>query len=489
MLQQRNPLKVFKANFFLSIFGFGCFKMSGFLDLSDVQQLVVTKEQVLPEHQERSSSLNQKEPAEPVHIKEEQEELWISQEREQLQGAEETDINVFTVKSEEDEEKPQTSQLDENQREENRDAEDLKTESDGEDCGGSEADRDFHSDSLSQPVFPEEVQISSVNKEEISAEQQERCSSLNQEIVIKEEPEDLWSRQKGDQLQGPEEAGIIMFNFIPVHVKSEDDEVKPQVSQLHHGQSEQMETGAEGESIERAGATRYFDLETDLQPKTEIKTEDSSEAETDDSADWRETIEHQSSFNVFENSKNERRETDKKSQSCTECGKTLSRKWKLIEHMRIHTGEKPFSCSECGKTFRLKGHLTRHMTTHTGQKPFSCSECGKRFNIKSNLKMHMSIHSGEKPFVCAVCGKTFTNNCYLKVHMRVHSGEKPFSCPECDQKFREKKNLTVHMRIHKEKPFTCSECGKRFGLQSNLNQHMRGHMVEKPSSSFYALKD
>ncbi|KAL7374638.1 hypothetical protein ABVT39_004528, partial [Epinephelus coioides] len=60
-----------------------------------VQQLSVVKEEVPPEQQEWSSSVDQEDP-EPPHIKEEQEELWISQEGEQLQGLEEDDITKFT---------------------------------------------------------------------------------------------------------------------------------------------------------------------------------------------------------------------------------------------------------------------------------------------------------------------------------------------------------------------------------------------------------
>ncbi|KAM4524957.1 uncharacterized protein PAE49_001064 [Odontesthes bonariensis] len=78
----------------------------------NVQQLFVIKEEV-----PWSSSVDQQDP-EPVHIKkeEEEEELWSRREGEQLHGQEETDISRFsvtavTVKSEEDEEQPQSSQL------------------------------------------------------------------------------------------------------------------------------------------------------------------------------------------------------------------------------------------------------------------------------------------------------------------------------------------------------------------------------------------
>ena len=131
--------------------------------LPDLQQLLVIKD-VYPQLEEWSPSLDQ----EGQHIKEEQEELWFSQikgrqeelwtsrEGEELQGLEEADITKFPftavpVKSEREEEKPQSSQLQQSQTDENREAEPLasnsteqmKTEADGEDCGLSEPARNL----------------------------------------------------------------------------------------------------------------------------------------------------------------------------------------------------------------------------------------------------------------------------------------------------------------------------------------------------------
>ncbi|KAF7652589.1 hypothetical protein LDENG_00094890 [Lucifuga dentata] len=68
-----------------------------------------------------------------MYIKEEQEKLLISQEGEQLHDVEEADITKFpftvvTVKSEEDEEKVQSPQL-QNQTEEKRESESLSSSS------------------------------------------------------------------------------------------------------------------------------------------------------------------------------------------------------------------------------------------------------------------------------------------------------------------------------------------------------------------------
>ncbi|XP_071062126.1 zinc finger and BTB domain-containing protein 17-like [Pseudochaenichthys georgianus] len=110
---------------------------------ADVQQLVVVKEELLPDQQECSTSLDQEDPEPPPHIKQEQE-------GEQLQELEEADItkSTFTpdpVKSEDDEEKPQSSQPHQRQTEH------METEADGDDCRGPEPARNSDPESSLQP--------------------------------------------------------------------------------------------------------------------------------------------------------------------------------------------------------------------------------------------------------------------------------------------------------------------------------------------------
>ncbi|XP_060907311.1 zinc finger protein 84-like isoform X3 [Labrus mixtus] len=244
-----------------------------------------------------------------------------------------------------------------------------------------------------------DIQQLMMSKGDLSPEQQDWSFLLEDTKPphIKEEQEDLWISQEGEQLQGLKEADTTMFPFTPVSVKSEDEE-KPQSSQLHQRQTEQMETGVDGEDCGGAEPERH------LQPEIEVKIEDSSEPETPDSDDdWKETTEHQSGLNSVKNIISKRLKTNKKSHCCSECGKMFNNKRNLCRHLRIHTGEKPFSCSVCGKRFNQKGNLTSHMLVHTGEKPFSCSVCGKTFKQKATLTKHVRIHTEEKPFSCSVC--------------------------------------------------------------------------------------
>ena len=59
----------------------------------------------------------------------------------------------------------------------------------------------------------------------------------------------------------------------------------------------------------------------------------------------------------------------------------------------FHKRELLHDCSVCGKTFSKKYNMMVHMRIHTGECPFECSVCGKRFNQKSSLKSHLKVHA------------------------------------------------------------------------------------------------
>ncbi|XP_071060804.1 protein starmaker-like [Pseudochaenichthys georgianus] len=134
---------------------------------ADVQQLVVVKEEPLPDQQEWSSSLDQENPEPPPHIKQEQEELRISQEGEPLQELEEADItkSTFTpdpVKSEDVKEKSQSSQPHQRQTDH------METEADGDDCRGPEPARDSDPESSLQPKTEDDTGDSSKDSDDSS---------------------------------------------------------------------------------------------------------------------------------------------------------------------------------------------------------------------------------------------------------------------------------------------------------------------------------
>nr|XP_061836082.1 zinc finger protein 260-like [Nerophis lumbriciformis]XP_061836083.1 zinc finger protein 260-like [Nerophis lumbriciformis] len=392
-------------------------------DCEDIKQLIGHPEAPPLQPQGGRCTLKQ-EDLQPPHFKEEEEELGVTQEGDCLLGPKETDITkipqtVVTVKTEDDEEKPQPH-------------------------NGVEV-------TLSSDTDYEDVQQLIGHPEGIPLQPQSGSSPLKQEdprsTHIKEEEGELCITQEGECLLGPDEADLTKLPLTVVSVKTEDDVEKPQVDNLLSPPSD-----SEAEDEVEVTLSSDTDCEGDVRTHTDNKHAQSSKK-----------VRGQTRF------------------SCSVCAKSFSRRSNFTQHMRTHKGEKPFSCSICGKRFSQKSHLPEHMTTHTGEKIFHCSVCGKRFSNKRGLTEHIKTHTGEKPFKCLVCNKSFSQRSNLTQHNRTHTGEKPFNCFDCGKSFSQKSNLTKHMKVHTgEKPFNCFDCGKSFSQKSNLTEHMKVHTGVKP---------
>ncbi|KAF2978587.1 hypothetical protein EK904_001358, partial [Melospiza melodia maxima] len=142
---------------------------------------------------------------------------------------------------------------------------------------------------------------------------------------------------------------------------------------------------------------------------------------------------------------------------CPREGKSFKAKYKLVNHIRVHTGEKPFPCPfpGCGKIFARSENLKIHKRTHTGlvklSEPLNLSRVfsfPKLAQPPSLLEPSVGLAGGEKPFKCEFegCDRRFANSSDRKKHMHVHTSDKPYICKVCDKSYTHPSSLRKHMK-------------------------------------------
>ncbi|XP_067946577.1 zinc finger protein GLIS2 homolog [Watersipora subatra] len=107
---------------------------------------------------------------------------------------------------------------------------------------------------------------------------------------------------------------------------------------------------------------------------------------------------------------------------CTRKEALFEERYRLVQHMRIHTAEKPHKCSLCQAEFATAEGLTKHQRVHTGEKPYACPHtgCMKAFKNSADRYKHVQTHKSKRPYHCKYpdCGKMYTDPGTLRKHVR-----------------------------------------------------------------------
>ncbi|XP_014240595.1 zinc finger protein 311-like [Cimex lectularius] len=163
---------------------------------------------------------------------------------------------------------------------------------------------------------------------------------------------------------------------------------------------------------------------------------------------------------------------------CKECFESLE---ELDKHARNHKVlKREYKCRECGQKFRSKAACWEHLNSHmrARSKPgLPCDICGRVLSTKATLKEHMFIHSGEKPFECQLCGRKIRHRANFINHVQGHSLGQPHICMTCGMGFPRKAELNSHVSAEhpEDRPFHCIICGMRFRTEARFHKHAVSH--------------
>ncbi|XP_061880045.1 zinc finger protein 2-like isoform X1 [Entelurus aequoreus] len=320
----------------------------------DIQLLIRHSEEVSPQLG-GSSTLKQETP-QPPHIKKEEEELWITQEEECLLGREEADytklpLTVVSVKTVDDEEKPQVDNLLAPLSDSEAEDEVEEPLSSNTGCEGdmrTHTDKQFDGSKkkrgktcLSCSVCAKNFKRKSLLAEHMrthTGEKPFQCSVCGKTFSQKSSMTQHMRMHTGEK---PFHCSVCGESF-------------PRNSYL----TSHMRTHTGEKSFNCSICLKSFTTKNSLTQHMRI---------------------HAGEYPF----------------NCTVCGKSFFVKGNLTQHMKTHTGIKPFICSICGHSFVYRQSFTRHIMTHTADKRFSCSVCCKRFHQNSDAVRHTRTHKVE----------------------------------------------------------------------------------------------
>ncbi|XP_073340645.1 uncharacterized protein [Pagrus major] len=164
---------------------------------------------------------------------------------------------------------------------------------------------------------------------------------------------------------------------------------------------------------------------------------------------------------------------------CSVCDLQLTSKFKLQDHMNLHTGARPYCCAECGKRFCQIYNYRVHLRTHAQikQDRLRCRVCLKSFASQDDLNNHLSrTHLEDEFYECDLCKRVFTNLKECEYHVQLHKGLMYIACDKCGRNFSCQKSLIRHQKKTCFSSFKCTDCAKIFTKKNALLKHSFSHL-------------
>lgn len=164
---------------------------------------------------------------------------------------------------------------------------------------------------------------------------------------------------------------------------------------------------------------------------------------------------------------------------CSVCNLQLPSKFKLQDHMNLHTGARPYCCAECGKRFCQIYNYRVHLRTHAkaNAERLWCRICLTGFGSQEQLKNHLTRNHLEDQFYeCDLCKRVFISLEDCQKHVQHHRGMVNITCDVCSRKFRTEKSLARHKKRTCLRNFKCTDCSETFMKKNALLKHSFSHL-------------
>ncbi|XP_071447450.1 zinc finger protein 25-like isoform X2 [Hetaerina americana] len=160
----------------------------------------------------------------------------------------------------------------------------------------------------------------------------------------------------------------------------------------------------------------------------------------------------------LENLPAEQRSRNEKSYECKVCARNFETAARLKSHRAANACHAPYACRLCSREFHRANELAEHAEAAHAD-PRMCVLCGRLLSRKDKLENHVRTHTGEQPFECKFCLKRFSRRDRFNEHEKLHRGIS-FKCGECQKCFSRRDKMKEHFqRSHHDRSEDCEWYG------------------------------